>query len=85
LLHEAGLPKQLLHPMVKAHMKLLDNYEPNQVQTGPAKRNDVNTLQRHMQILQHHPDWKKLYEAISEDIINTYQPKSEGRGTRDEG
>jgi predicted short-subunit dehydrogenase-like oxidoreductase (DUF2520 family) len=72
LLHEAGLPKQLLHPMVKAHMQLLDNHEPSQVQTGPAKRNDVTTLQRHIHILQHHPDWKKLYEGISEDIITTY-------------
>ena len=85
LLHEAGLPEQLLHPMVKAHMKLLDNHEPNQVQTGPAKRKDVTTLQRHMQVLQHHPDWKKLYEALSEDIITTYQHKDEGRGTKGKG
>lgn len=85
LLHEAGLPEQLLNPMVKAHMKLLDSHEPSQVQTGPAKRNDVTTLQRHIHALQQHPDWKKLYEAISEDIITTYQPKGEGRGTKDEG
>jgi predicted short-subunit dehydrogenase-like oxidoreductase (DUF2520 family) len=85
LLHEAGLPGDLLHPMVKAHMKLLDNHEPSEVQTGPAKRNDIITLQRHLHVLQHHPDWKKLYEALSEDIINTYHNKGEGRRTRDEG
>jgi hypothetical protein len=84
LLHEAGLPEQLLHPMVKAHMKLLDNHEPSQVQTGPAKRNDTETIHRHIAMLQSHPDWKKLYEIISEDIINTHQPKGEGRGMKDE-
>jgi predicted short-subunit dehydrogenase-like oxidoreductase (DUF2520 family) len=72
LLHEAGLPTTLLHPMVKAHMQLLDDHEPSQVQTGPAKRNDIATLQRHMHAIQHHDDWKKLYEMISEDIIETY-------------
>lgn len=75
LLHKAGLPSQLLHSMVKAHMALLDKYEPSDVQTGPAKRNDFITLQRHIHVLQHHPDWKKLYEALSEDIITTYQNK----------
>jgi predicted short-subunit dehydrogenase-like oxidoreductase (DUF2520 family) len=84
LLNEAGLPTTLLQPMVKAHMMLLDHHEPSEVQTGPAKRNDVATLQRHIHTLQQLPDWKKLYEAISEDIINTYQPKGEGRGTKDE-
>lgn len=72
LLHEARLPAKLLHPMVKAHMQLLDTHEPAQVQTGPAKRHDMDTLQRHLHTLQHHPDWKKLYESISEDIITTY-------------
>jgi hypothetical protein len=70
--------------MVKAHMNLLDNYEPNQVQTGPAKRNDVTTLERHLQVLWNHPEWKKVYEAISEDIITTYQNMDEGRGTKHE-
>jgi uncharacterized protein CbrC (UPF0167 family) len=82
LLNEAGLPTTLLQPMVKAHMMLLDHHEPSEVQTGPAKRNDVATLQRHIHTLQQHPDWKKLYEAISEDIINTYQQKGEGQGTK---
>ena len=72
LLHEANLPPRLLHPMVKAHMKLLDLHEPTSVQTGPAKRNDIETIQRQIALLQSHPDWKKLYEIISEDIINTY-------------
>jgi len=74
LLHEASLPAKLLQPMVKAHMQLLDNLEPSQVQTGPAKRNDLATVQRHMNTLQHHEDWKKLYELITEDIIDTYYP-----------
>ena len=72
LLHEANLPTRLLHPMVEAHMKLLDKHEPSEVQTGPAKRNDIETIHRHIALLQSHPDWKKLYETISEDIINTY-------------
>ncbi len=72
LLHEAGLSTKLLQPMVKAHMQLLDSFEPSEVQTGPAKRNDLTTVQRHIHAMQHHEDWKKLYELITEDIITTY-------------
>lgn len=78
LLHEAGLPTTLLHPMVKAHMQLLDNHEPSQVQTGPARRNDLITVEKHTQLLSNHSDWKKLYQLITEDIINTYHNKGEG-------
>jgi len=75
LLHEAGLPPDLLDPMVKAHMALLDKHEPSTVQTGPAKRNDIETIHRHIAMLHSHPDWKKLYELISEEIINTHHKK----------
>jgi predicted short-subunit dehydrogenase-like oxidoreductase (DUF2520 family) len=75
LLHEANLPTRLLQPMVKAHMQLLDKHEPSKVQTGPAKRNDIETIHRHIALLQSHPDWKKVYEIISEDIINNYHKK----------
>jgi predicted short-subunit dehydrogenase-like oxidoreductase (DUF2520 family) len=75
LLNEAGLPTTLLQPMVKAHMMLLDHHEPSEVQTGPARRNDLTTLEKHAHVLSMHNDWKKLYELISEDIINTYHKK----------
>lgn len=72
LLSEAALPTQLLQPMLHAHARLLDTYEPEQLQTGPAKRHDLDTIQRHIHLLQPHSDWKKLYEQLSEDIITTY-------------
>ena len=83
LLLEAGLNPQLLHPMVKAHMLLLDNHEPSQVQTGPARRNDLITVEKHTQLLSKHNDWKKLYELITEDIINTHHNKGEGPRAKD--
>jgi predicted short-subunit dehydrogenase-like oxidoreductase (DUF2520 family) len=71
LLHEAGLPTTLLQPMVKAHMMLLDHHEPSEVQTGPAKRKDMETIHRHLALMQSHPEWKKIYEMITEDIVNS--------------
>ena len=71
LLHEAGLPTTLLQPMVKAHMMLLDHHEPSEVQTGPAKRKDMETIHRHLALMQSHPEWKKIYEMITEDIMNS--------------
>jgi hypothetical protein len=61
--------------MLRTQAELLKQHRPSEIQTGPARRNDLVTIQQHIHALQSHPDWKKLYEIISEDIINTYHKK----------
>ena len=74
LLQEAQLPVDLFYSMLKAHIDLLAHYDPRKVQTGPAKRNDENTLRKHEELLMNHPEWKMIYERISKDIQNTHNP-----------
>jgi hypothetical protein len=45
------------------------------VQTGPAIREDIFTLNRHLQALTAHPDIKYLYLKLSESILKLHEKK----------
>lgn len=46
-------------------------------QTGPAKRNDLNTLNKHLEMLNNNPKTKDLYRSISNHILSYYGHKTE--------
>jgi len=48
------------------------NFEPSKIQTGPAIRNDVSTMQKHISLLQN-PNTKNLYELLSKSIFEFKQ------------
>ena len=62
-----GLPMQLLHPLLKETVSKLVDLNPSEAQTGPAKRNDILIMQKHLDSLDN-PLHKKIYQLISESI-----------------
>ena len=68
LLASADLPTDLTLPMLRTQVELLRHHRPSDIQTGPARRNDVVTIQKQMDALEYNQAWKKLYEIISDDI-----------------
>lgn len=64
----------LLKPLIQetAH-KILSN-PPLSTQTGPAKRNDKGTIEKHKTLLQQRYH-KEIYSLLSESIKNTYGQK----------
>ena len=72
LLHEAGLPYEVLKPLIhETAMKALDAAHPAQVQTGPAKRGDRATQEGHLALLAENEALKQIYELLSEQIWET--------------
>lgn len=47
-------------------------YSPYLTQTGPAMRNDIFTLNKHLQALTTYPDLKYIYLKLSESIIKIH-------------
>jgi hypothetical protein len=41
---------------------------PRMAQTGPAIRHDEEVIQKHLNLLERHPDYKTIYTIISEQI-----------------
>jgi hypothetical protein len=44
------------------------------LQTGPARRGDAVTIEKHLELLAQNPDWQELYKAITTSIDKMYRP-----------
>ncbi|HUS01000.1 MAG TPA: DUF2520 domain-containing protein, partial [Chitinophagaceae bacterium] len=64
-----------LYPLIDETIRRVKVYSPQSVQTGPAIREDIYTLGKHLQILSAHPDLKYLYLKLSESILKLHQKK----------
>lgn len=63
----------VLKPLLDETIEKLNYLEPFDAQTGPARRNDIKTIEDHLHFLD--GTTKEIYELISKSIINTYQAK----------
>ena len=68
LLAEAGLPPELLAPLVRETVDKALAHPPFGVQTGPAVRRDAPTLAAHHAALAAHPAWQALYAQLTASI-----------------
>lgn len=66
---------EMLYPLIDETINRVKLNPPQTVQTGPAIREDIYTLGKHLQILSAHPDLKYLYLKLSESILKLHQKK----------
>jgi predicted short-subunit dehydrogenase-like oxidoreductase (DUF2520 family) len=59
---------KLLIPLIEETAKRTEQFSPLQIQTGPAIRHDVQTVQSHLKQLANFPELKKIYELFTESI-----------------
>jgi predicted short-subunit dehydrogenase-like oxidoreductase (DUF2520 family) len=57
-----------LQPLMEETVLRLRHQSPAGSQTGPAIRNDQNTLQKHMDLLKAYPSILKIYEIFTQEI-----------------
>lgn len=70
ILESSDLKFDFLYPLIsETAMKITDGYDPDEVQTGPAKRTDLKTIEEQMRFLERFPEFRDIYQKISEDII----------------
>jgi predicted short-subunit dehydrogenase-like oxidoreductase (DUF2520 family) len=73
---KAGFSFEIMVPLIKETIsKALEN-GPDSSQTGPAVRNDLNTIEKHMELLSFSPDLQKLYNEITKSILKHYKISS---------
>ncbi len=68
LLKQEGIPLEVLKPLIKQTADKMQRMSPQEAQTGPAKRGDVLTLQKHLEALAEQPAYQALYQMLSEEI-----------------
>lgn len=72
LCKEQQLPFFLLLPILKQTFERMNDKNSLETQTGPAKRNDVSTISKHIQLLQSHPHLQQVYKALTASIKDMY-------------
>ena len=61
----------LLIPLIEEVVNRLQNFNPAEMQTGPAIRGDMSTIKKHLALLKDFPQLKNIYEIMSESILAT--------------
>ena len=66
---QAGFDFSVLSPLIlETAQKAIASGNPKEVQTGPAARNDLNVIRKHIEMLAFRPEWKEIYTILSENI-----------------
>ena len=63
-----NLDFHILLPLIEETSTRIKNISPRECQTGPAKRNDHETIQKHLNMLSKYPEMKDLYQVMTKSI-----------------
>ncbi|WP_395066853.1 Rossmann-like and DUF2520 domain-containing protein [Flavobacterium sp.] len=66
---EHNVPFDILKPLIQETSKKIELLSPNEAQTGPAKRKDSQTINKHLEILTDQ-NQKEIYKILTKSIID---------------
>lgn len=69
LLKKSNVDPDILLPLIYETASRLKGGDAASLQTGPAVRGDWSTIERHLGMLQNHPELIELYKTISDHIV----------------
>lgn len=70
-LGKEGIDFKLMLPLIRESINKLERVDhPREGQTGPAARRDMQTISRHLEMLESNPDLKNIYQTLTNSIIN---------------
>jgi predicted short-subunit dehydrogenase-like oxidoreductase (DUF2520 family) len=73
----AGFPFEVLKPLILETVDKALEMGPENAQTGPAVRYDLNTIKKHLELLSFSTEQKEIYDLISRSIISYYNKKNQ--------
>ncbi|MBE7628369.1 Rossmann-like and DUF2520 domain-containing protein [Tenacibaculum piscium] len=68
---EHRVPFEILHPLIEETALKIQKLSPEKAQTGPAKRNDTQTIANHLELL--NKEQQTIYQLITSSIQNSIQ------------
>jgi len=70
---EHNIPFETLHPLILETAQKIADTAPANIQTGPARRNDLKTINTHLKLLT--GEQKEIYQLLTKSIQKTYAEK----------
>jgi len=77
ILQKHNLSFQHLKPLIKETFAKVQEQAPAEMQTGPAVREDRQTIQSHLNILSDSGMWQNLYRFVTDMIVEYYNREHE--------
>ena len=75
LLEKKSLDISILEPLVKETVNKAFAIGAEKALTGPARRGDMQTIQKHIELLNNDEEERVIYEILTNYIINKYKSK----------
>jgi len=72
ILNDAGMDYKVLLPLLRQTISKLETLSPDEAQTGPAAREDMNVINSHLDMLKEKPRLQRIYSDITNEIISTH-------------
>ncbi len=60
----------ILKPLIMETAQRVMEHSPAEVQTGPAVRKDIQTMDKHLRLLVNYPKLRTTYLRITDSIMN---------------
>ncbi|MCF8296614.1 MAG: DUF2520 domain-containing protein [Saprospiraceae bacterium] len=73
ILESEGIAFDILKPLILETSNKIISNKPADVQTGPASRCDFEIIQKHLEQLKKKPEFKKIYDLLSQNIIEKHK------------
>jgi predicted short-subunit dehydrogenase-like oxidoreductase (DUF2520 family) len=71
----AGFPFEIMTPLINETISKALDSGPENSQTGPAIRNDQNTIEKHLELLSFSPELQRIYSEMTWAITEYYKVK----------
>ena len=75
IIEENNHDYEMLRPLLTETLTNILKFDTREIQTGPAIRKDMDTIDKHSESLAEHPEWADLYSLISKSIIKMHFDK----------
>lgn len=69
ILKEHGMSLDILRPLIFKFIQNLHEHSPAEIQTGPAMRDDKQTIERHLDMLKENKQLQKIYKVLTDSIL----------------
>jgi predicted short-subunit dehydrogenase-like oxidoreductase (DUF2520 family) len=72
---KANVPFDVFYPLITETISKSIELGPENSQTGPAVRYDLNTIEKHLDLLSYSPELRNIYDLMTRSIMNYYNKK----------
>jgi len=72
ILSKNNIDEKILNPLIRETSAKINELSPFEAQTGPAIRNDKESIKKHLDLLSSSPEYQQIYSLLSDDIYKTH-------------